>query len=118
MNYSRGDVVIVAFPFVLPEGQGTQKGRPAVVISDMTLDRRYKDLILASITSRIPHDLKETELVLEASAENGLAKRSVVRLEFLMTVPLEFVSRKIGRLSPEQMAGVDHKTARSLGLSR
>lgn len=38
MNYSRGDIVIVPFPFVLLGGQKTQKARPALVISDMTLE--------------------------------------------------------------------------------
>jgi mRNA-degrading endonuclease toxin of MazEF toxin-antitoxin module len=117
MSYNRGDIVIVAFPFLLTGGQTTKKARPALVISDMTLNRRYEDLILASITSRIPQVLKETEMVIKASTQNGLAKDSTVRLEFLMTIPLELVSRKIGILTPRQMAHIDLKLIRSLGLS-
>ena len=66
MNYNRGDIVIVPFPFVLTGGQQIQKARPARVISDMTLERRYNDLILASITSQVPEDLKETEMIMDA----------------------------------------------------
>lgn len=117
MIYNRGDIVIVAFPFVLTGGRNAKKARPALVISDMALDRRYDDLILASITSRIPHNLKETEMLIKATPKNGLAKNSTVRLEFLMTIPAELVSRKIGILTPEQMARIDVKLTRSLGLS-
>lgn len=117
MSYDRGDIVIVPFPFILPTGQRMRKARPALVISDMALARRYDDLILASITSRIPEDLRITEVVLEASVENGLAKTSAVRLEFLMTVPFGLVSRKIGTLTPEEMAQIERKLSISLGLS-
>lgn len=34
MNYNRGDIVIVSFPFILSGGQKAQKARPALVISD------------------------------------------------------------------------------------
>jgi mRNA-degrading endonuclease toxin of MazEF toxin-antitoxin module len=117
MNYKRGDIVIVAFPFLMTGGQTAKKARPALVISDMTLNRRYDDLILASITSRTPQVLKETEMVIEASTQNSLAKDSTVRLEFLMTIPNELVSRKIGNLTSKQMARIDLKLIRSLGLS-
>lgn len=116
MNYNRGDIVIVAFPFLLTGGQTVKKARPALVLSDMTLDRRYGDLILAGITSRIPRHPKETEMVVKATPRNGLAKDSTIRLEFLMTIPLELVSRKIGILASSQMALMDLKLIRSLGL--
>jgi len=118
MNYNRGDIVVVPFPFVLSGGQKIQKARPALIISDMTLDRRYNDLILASITSQVPDDLKETEIIVEPTPVNGLLKKSSLRLEFLMTVPSELISRKIGQLKPQEIKDVDLKIARSLGLSK
>ena len=36
MNYDRGDVVAVPFPFVTSEG-ASQKARPALIISDPTI---------------------------------------------------------------------------------
>lgn len=36
MSYSRGDIVIVPFPFVLESGRQEQKARPALVVSDDT----------------------------------------------------------------------------------
>jgi len=35
MNYSRGDIVIVPFPFIISGKQKIQKARPALVISEM-----------------------------------------------------------------------------------
>ena len=48
MSYSKGDVVVVKFPFVMKEGTSViQKRRPAFVISDDKIKRRYKDVVLA-----------------------------------------------------------------------
>ena len=116
MNYSRGDIVIVPFPFTISDTKKIQKARPALVISEMTVDRRYNDIILASISSRVPDNFKETEMLLEATPVNGLVKKSSLRLEFLMTVPAEIVSRKIGQLTSQEMKEVDLKIAKLLGL--
>lgn len=116
MNYNRGDIVIVSFPFILSGGQKAQKARPVLVISDMNVKRRYNDFILAAITSHVPDDLKEIEMILEPTAKNGLATRSNLRLEFLMTVPSKLISRKIGKLSLQEMEEVNRKVSKSLGL--
>jgi mRNA interferase MazF len=118
MSYSRGDLVIVPFPFVLESGRQEQKARPALVVSDETVDRRYADLILAAITSRAPRELKVTELLLKSNKRTGLKKESVLRTEFLMTLPPQLVARKIGRLSDNEMKKVDEKLALSLGILR
>ena len=118
-NYDRGDVVIVPFPFVTSEG-ALQKARPVLIISDHTIDRRFDDLIMVGITSRIVEDLKETEyrivLGTEAFKHSGLAKTSVVRCEYIMTVPRRLVARRLGRLSEETMREIDKKLKLSLGI--
>jgi len=45
MSYNRGDIVIVPFPFKISGKQQIQKARPALVVSDMSVDRRYNNLI-------------------------------------------------------------------------
>ena len=106
MNYDRGDVVIVPFPFVTPEG-ASQKARPALIISDHSIDKRFEDLIMVGITSRVVEDLKDTEYRIvegtEAFKHSGLAKASVVRCEYVMTVPRRLVARRLGRLPDETM---------------
>ena len=106
MNYNRGDVVIVPFPFVTSEGT-SQKARPALIISDHSIDRRFDDLIMVGLTSRIVENLKETEYRIVEGAEDfkysGLIKTSVVRCEYIMTVPRGLVARKLGQLPDEIM---------------
>ena len=72
--------------------------------------------MLASITSQIPEDLKETEMILGATATNGLIKKSCLRLEFLMTIPSDLISRKIGQLTSQEIKEVNLKISKSLGL--
>ncbi|MEA2074368.1 MAG: type II toxin-antitoxin system PemK/MazF family toxin [Euryarchaeota archaeon] len=119
MNYDRGDVVIIPFPFVTSEGV-SQKARPVLIISDHSIDRRFDDLIMVGITSRVVEDLKETEYRIvegtEAFKSSGLAKTSVVRCEYIMTVPRKLVVRRLGRLPDEIMTEVDKRLKLSLGI--
>lgn len=118
MNYNRGDVVIVPFPFVTERG-ARQKARPALVISDHSIKRRYNDLILVGITSRV-ETLHPTEFLIGRDSkdfkQSGLAKSSMVRCEYIMTLPPEIISRKLGALSKETMTKIDRKLKQSLGI--
>jgi len=116
MSYNRGDIVIVPFPFVRENGSRDQKARPAMVISNPEIKRRYSDKILAGITSRVPGELTETEIILESNEKTGLAKRSVLRLDYLMTVPGSLISRKIGRIGSEKISTVNQTLALSLDI--
>jgi mRNA interferase MazF len=111
MNYSFGDIVVVPFPFVSASGEPRQKARPACVVSSKGIKRRYDDVMLAAITSKIPKKIMELELVIKTSPENSLAVNSILRLDFLMTIPGSLISRKIGELSKNQI-----KTAHDLIL--
>ena len=117
MNYKKGDIVVVKFPFILKEKGKIQKGRPALVISDDKVERRYKDVILTAITSQIPEDIMETELILEPVKITGLAKKSLLRLDFIMTIPEELISRKIGELPENLMTEVKNKLKRLFGIN-
>ena len=70
MNYKKGDIVVVKFPFVLRNGSEIQKGRPALVIADDRVKRRYNDIILSAITSQIPDELMELEILIDSSKRN------------------------------------------------
>jgi len=118
MNYKRGDIVVVKFPFVLKEGFEKQKGRPALVISNEKLEKRYKDVILAAITSHIPPEIMEVEIILEPDGSTGLLKRSLLRLDFIMTIPEELISRKIGLLKENLMKEVKQKLKIVFGIEQ
>jgi mRNA-degrading endonuclease toxin of MazEF toxin-antitoxin module len=117
MNYKKGDIVIVKFPFILKEKGEIQKGRPALVVSDEKLERRYKDIILAAITSHIPENITEMELILEPAEATGILKKSLLRLDFLMTIPEELISRKIGRLPENLITEVERRLKRLFGIN-
>ncbi|MCX9083223.1 MAG: type II toxin-antitoxin system PemK/MazF family toxin [Candidatus Methanoperedens sp.] len=59
MIYDRGDIVILPFPFITTDGV-QQKARPALIISDHIIERRFEDVILAGITSQRIYDIKQT----------------------------------------------------------
>ncbi len=118
-NYNRGDVVIVPFPFVTSEG-ASQKARPALIISDHSIVRRFEDLIMLGITSRIVKNMKETEYRIVRGTEDfkysGLIKTSIVRCEYIMTVPRGLVARRLGHLPDKTMKKIDKKLKLSLGI--
>ena len=116
MSYKRGDIIIVKFPFILNAGTEHHKGRPALVISDHKITKRYKDIILSAITSQVPSEIMEWEIVLEPEEANGLIKKSLLRLDFIMTIPEELISRKIGTLSKDILQLADQKLKVILGI--
>jgi hypothetical protein len=78
MNYKRGDMVLLPFPFVTTDGT-KQKARPALIISDHSIRRRFNDLILVGITSQRIDEVMDTEFLIEEDAEyfgqSGLKKK-------------------------------------------
>jgi len=108
-SYRRGDIVIMPFPFVTSSGT-QQKARRALVISDHSLQRRFDDVILVGITSPRIGDIMKTEYLIEegtkAFKQSGLATTSVVRCDYLMTVPQEIIARKPGNLPKKTMNAI------------
>jgi mRNA-degrading endonuclease toxin of MazEF toxin-antitoxin module len=116
MNYRKGDIVIVKFPFVRLNRSIEQKGRPALVLSDEHLPRRYQDIILAAISSQLPANIMDLEMLIEPTKATGLVKTSLLRLDFLMTIPEELVSRKIGKLPGELLSQTESKLKSLFGI--
>lgn len=89
-----GDIVLIPFPF----SELTQvKIRPAVVVSE-TKDK-YKDLILAAISSQVPASLSSAEIIIKPDSLNGLRSSSVIKVDRIFTLKAEKVIANIGRLS-------------------
>jgi len=116
MIYKKGDIVVIKFPFVLKEEAQKQKGRPALVISNDKVKKRYNDIILAAITSHIPTTIMEAEIILDPGEVTGLLKRSLLRLDFIMTIPEELICRKIGELPEELMSEVEKRLRIIFGI--
>lgn len=98
-RYSRGDVVLVPFPFT---DLSSTKQRPALVVSPNRLNHLRDDVVLVAITSQVPAVLAEDEILISASnlVGTGLLKPSLVRLSKLVTIHQDLVRRKLGIISP------------------
>ena len=94
----KGKVVLKPFPF---DDLSATKVRPAICLTNPI--GKYNHIILAFITSQIPTDLLETDIVLDTShpdfRASGLRKPSTIRLDHLMTVRKSLIQRELGAVS-------------------
>ncbi len=114
----RGDVVVVAFPYVTGGGG---KNRPALVIQCDRNNQRLSNTIVAMITGNIRLAATEpTQLLIDpANPEgqtSGLAYPSAVKCENLYTVSQQHVLRTLGTLPPSLMSRIDGCMKAALGL--
>jgi mRNA interferase MazF len=121
IDFRRGDVVLVAFPFIRSREVQT-KSRPAVVIQADRYNRRRGAVILAAITSKqAKRDLPSKVAVLrdsEAGRRAGLRTDSVVDCQTIVTIPKEEIVQRVGTFAPTVLAEIDRAPEDSLGLSR
>ncbi len=104
----RGKVVLVPFPF--DDFSGT-KVRPAVCLTNPIGHHRH--VILAFISSQIPADLLESDVILDSSKADftsmGLHVSSTLRLHRLMTATTSLFQRELGVLPLQIQKEVDAK---------
>ncbi len=86
----KGKIVLVPFPF---DDLSATKVRPAVCLTEPIGGHHH--VILAFISSRIPTDLLETDLILDSKdaefVSTGLKVSSTIRSHRLMTVTTAFI---------------------------
>lgn len=101
MSYSRGDVVLVDYPFSDRTGS---KVRPALVVQANTLNRRITDTILAAI-SRSTHRPSNEQVFIDVSTPDGgrtgLRQNSMIQCANLLTYDQRLILTKIGELAPD-----------------
>ena len=102
---TKGKIFLVPFPY---DDLSANKLRPAVGLTNPLGARRH--VILAYITSRVPTNLLETDVVLDAShpdfPASGLHVPSAIRLHQLVTVSTLVVQRELGELSLDTQAQI------------
>lgn len=115
----RGDVVLVAFPFVA-ERTVQRKRRPAVVVQADRYNRRREVVILAAITSAQRHrELPCKVAVARRSSQGraaGLRTDSVVDCQTLATIPRAAIVRRLGGFPRDTMGRIDAALANALQL--
>lgn len=118
MEFRRGDVVRIAFPFI--QDFSKSKERPAVVIQNDVGNAYSDNLILAAITSNVPELEYPVHYRVYAGSpiakEAGLELDCVVKAETIITVPKSSAIEKLGRFPPEAMGEIDRCLRVSLEL--
>ena len=118
MNVTRGDVVLVDFPFA---GGGASKVRPALVVQNDRDNGRLSNTIVAMITGRTQRAAEPTQLLLDVSTpdgkQTGLITNSVVNCVNLFTIEQRKVLRTLGRLAPSLLSQIDNCLKAAFALS-
>lgn len=107
---SRGDVVLVPFPFT--DLSATQV-RPAVVVSTGEYAASTRDVILAMVTST--RQTLTSDYELQDWAATGLLYPSWVRAK-VVSLESTLIQHVIGPLSARDISEVDARLRRALGL--
>ena len=91
-------VVLVPFPF---DDFSSIKVRPAICLTSEV--GKYEHIIIALITSKIPDDLIDSDLVIKMNTDDwvgtGLTVDSVIRLHKMVTIPKSLIKRKLGTIN-------------------
>ena len=105
MICEQGDIVLVPFPFT---NLTTVKKRPALVVSANWYNKRYMDVVLVAVTSRVPLILDELDYrITESDFKTGkLYKDSVVKLGKVFTIENSLIIRKVCDVRGQTMAGI------------
>jgi len=105
---TKGTIVLTPFPFT---DLSTVKRRPAVIVS--SFEKPGDDVIVAFISSRITKPVRETEYILEIDhpdfKDTGLKKRSVFKMDKIVTVEKKILVGEIGRVSCAILQELDKK---------
>lgn len=104
----KNKIVLVPFPF---DNLTTAKVRPAVCLTNKIGPHNH--VVLAFITSQVPVDLMETDIVVDSDNKDfqktGLKVSSTIRLHRLMTISTSIIRRELGQLSKDHQAQIDRR---------
>lgn len=109
---SRGDVILVPFPFA---ELTAEKARPAVVVSGREFFDAEGKIVVAAITSNVKAQRGPTNFELARWRECGLLKPSVIT-SWLATLAPDLVLMRIGALKAEQVRAVESRLRATLEL--
>ena len=110
-TYSRGDIVLVPFPYTDLSASGQ---RPVVIVSTNAYVEATADLIVAQITSQVdkPH---YGDHRVESWQQAGLRRPSVVRAK-VATIHRALVVKRLGHMPAADLRGVEDGLRQALAL--
>lgn len=101
----KGDIILIPFPFT---DLTTSKIRPALVIAE-----RDVDVVVAAISSIIPSDLGDHEVIIEDTHPEfnltNLRKTSVVILDKIATIEKNKIKGKLGEVGTQLKKEINRK---------
>lgn len=109
MNFSKGDVVLLPYPFT---DLKTSKVRPAVVAAPE--DGKYSDIFVVPLTSRIT-TINAGEYVLKDWTSAGLNVPSAIKRGCIL-VDTKLILQKVGTCSKPDIAALNKALILWLGL--
>ena len=110
----KNSIVLVPFPF---DDFSISKVRPALCLT--TEIGKYNHVIIAFISSKLPDDLNDSDLIMRKQTENsvgtGLTVDSVIRLHKILTIPKSLIKRKLGAINSSVQAEIEIKIRQLFG---
>ncbi len=113
INYKRGDVVLVPFPF---SDQATIKKRPAIIISTNKYNDNSSDVIIIAVTSQINNSMGIGECLIIDWQKAGLIKISSIK-PAISTIEKTLILKNLGKLSDRDMCSMNNALCKLLELS-
>lgn len=108
----RGEIWLVCFdPSV---GSEIRKTRPALIVSNDLANRNSSKLTVVPLTGTIKK--LPIIVIVDPGERNGLTKRSLIRIPDVTTFDKSRFQRRLGELTPEQMAEVEARLRLHLDL--
>ena len=107
-NYSRGEVVLVRYPFSDLSGS---RIRPAVIVNAPHTSR---DVFILPLTSKT-RSLLAGEFVLKGWSQAGLNVETAIK-RGIYTVHQHLIVQRVGKLSDSDLKGLDDSLLMWLGL--
>ena len=103
-----GDVVVAP----LAQADGGAKLRPVLLLRELP---GFGDYLACGISTQTHQAIRGFDLILSPGSPEfvsaGLYAESVVRLGFVGVVPVRSMTRRLGRLSPNTLAGLQKRLA-------
>ncbi|MCT7982685.1 type II toxin-antitoxin system PemK/MazF family toxin [Laspinema sp. A4] len=115
MNLTKGDIVLVPFPFT---DLSQTKLRPAVVL---WVDSQGQDITVCFISSQNLDCTSDDEFIIEPSdpefARTGLKLASKIRVARVVTLERRLIKRRLGSLGQQQIQHLNAALSRAFQIN-
>ncbi|MBW3583542.1 MAG: type II toxin-antitoxin system PemK/MazF family toxin [Euryarchaeota archaeon] len=92
-----GDIVLVPFPYT---DQTARKTRPAMVLSDVTYNRKGRDVIVLGMTSNLENSSHSVLVQGPDLASGSLIAPTRVKADKVLTIHQSLVRKQVGTIKP------------------